>query len=171
VFCPGITGDSLDNYSVKFAQYLKEQLGWRTCVANKRGFADTPLRVFIRKLTFLDTQLWCRDVLQLDQMDRLTRSSAIHQEEIPSGQPVPVWGINGGEFRIKIRRRTWRQGSCPRSGLYFKSPRLEYAPKIYWHSDNPIKVHADPGIPVRSQTSHPPWELYGISEFSRDQCW
>lgn len=57
VFCPGITGDSLDNYSVKFAQYLREQLGWRTCVANKRGFADTPLRVFIRKLTFLDTKL------------------------------------------------------------------------------------------------------------------
>lgn len=44
MFVPGVFGMSQDKYSAKFCRMFHEQLGWRTCVFNRRGYGGMPIK-------------------------------------------------------------------------------------------------------------------------------
>lgn len=44
MFIPGVFGMSRDKYSAKLCTMFKEQLGWRTCVFNRRGYGGMPIK-------------------------------------------------------------------------------------------------------------------------------
>jgi predicted alpha/beta-fold hydrolase len=44
MFVPGVFGMSSDQYSLKFCKLYYEQLGWRTCVFNRRGYGGMPIK-------------------------------------------------------------------------------------------------------------------------------
>jgi predicted alpha/beta-fold hydrolase len=44
MFVPGVFGMSSDRYAAKFCRLFFEQLGWRSCVFNRRGYGGMPIK-------------------------------------------------------------------------------------------------------------------------------
>lgn len=85
VFMPGVTGDSQDEYSTNLCKLVSENVNWRVCVINRRGYGGMPYK---------GEKLSCFTIL-----DDLRTITKVIKSSFPKSN-IYLLGVSMGAFQV-----------------------------------------------------------------------